>query len=142
MEQEALEILSMVKEGKITPEQGAELLEALKTAGPAAPRPGGKPRFVRVKVNVDPGAESSKKETVAVNLNLPIALADLALKLAEGAKFQQGDQTIVLGEYVKKLSGLDLGTVLQMVKEGAEGKLVDIDVGGGKEHVKVEVIVD
>jgi hypothetical protein len=38
---------------------------------------------------------------------------------------------------------MDVGSILQMVKEGAEGKLVDVNIdepGGGK--VKVEVVVD
>src|SRR5574340_167469 len=116
---EPLEILRMVQEGKITPEQGAQLLEALK-AGPLAslePR-SAKPRFVRVKVDVD----GENNEKVAVNFNVPIALADVALKLAEGAKIQQGDQTIILGDYVKKMSGMDMGTIMQLVKEGASGK--------------------
>jgi len=140
MDQEALEILKMVSEGRITPEQGAQLLEALNTGSVLTLDPGmKKPRFVRVKVNVD----GAKDEKVAVNLNVPIALADIVLKLAEGAKIQQGDQTIQLGEYVKKLSGLDFASLLQMVKEGAEGKLVDVDVKGeNDEQVKVEVTVD
>jgi len=140
MDQEALEILKMVSEGRITPEQGAQLLEALKTGSVITLDPGGKkPRFVRVKVNVD----GAKDEKVAVNLNVPIALADVVLKLAEGAKIQQGGQTIELGEYVKKLSGMDFASLLQMVKEGAEGKLVDVDVKGENgEKVRVEVTVD
>jgi hypothetical protein len=140
MDQEALEILKMVSEGRITAEQGAQLLEALKTGPVSTLDPAGrKPRFVRVKVNVN----GEDGERVAVNLNVPIALADVVLKLAEGAKIQQGDQTIILGDYVKKLSGMDFASLLQMVKEGAEGKLVDVDVKGENgEQVKVEVTVD
>ncbi len=38
---------------------------------------------------------------------------------------------------------MDVASILQMVKEGAEGKLVDVAVGGDDgESVKVEVIVD
>jgi hypothetical protein len=140
MDQEALEILKMVSEGRISPEQGAQLLEALRTSTVTTLDPAGrKPRFVRVRVNVD----GAKDEKVAVNLNVPIALADVVLKIAEGAKIQQGDQTIELGEYVKKLSGMDFASLLQMVKEGAEGKLVDVDVKGeNDEKVRVEVTVD
>jgi hypothetical protein len=140
MEHEALEILNMVREGKVSAEQGAELLEALRTpSAPAVAARGGKPQFVRVKVDIKGG----DKETVAVNVNLPVALADLALKLAEGAKFQHGDRTIVLGDYVKQFSGMDMGTILQLVKDGAQGKLVDVNIGGNDgETVKVEVVVD
>jgi hypothetical protein len=142
MDQEALEILAMVKDGKITPEQGAELLEAMKTptGGTAtAVMSGGKPRFLRVKVDI----QGDKSENVAVNMNVPLALADLALKLAEGAKIQRGDETIHVGEYVKGLSGMDLASVLALVKEGASGKLVDVNIKGENgEQVKVDITVD
>lgn len=140
MDNESLEILQMVREKRVTPEQGAELLAALKSPA-AGERVGGgeRPSFIRVKVNVT-GDDTDK---VTVNLNLPLALADLALKLAEGTKIQRGDETIVLGDYVKQLSGVDLASILQLVKDGAEGKLVDVNVDGTDgEQVQVEVIVD
>ena len=140
MDNESLEILQMVREQRVTPEQGAELLAALKSSG-AAERVGGgeKPSFIRVKVNIT-GEDAEK---VVVNLNLPLALADLALKLAEGAKIQRGEETIELGDYVKKLSGVDLASVMQLVKEGTEGKLVDVNIDGEDgEKVQVEVTVD
>ena len=139
MDQEGLEILKMVQEGRVSAEQGAELLAALKTQASGAPTPGGRAKFVRCRINV----KGENQEKVAINVNLPVGLADLALKMADGMKIQSGDQTIAVGEYVKQLGGMDLGAVLQMVKEGGEGKLVDIDVEGENgEHVKVEVTVD
>lgn len=140
MDNESLEILQMVREKRVTPEQGAELLAALKSHA-AGERVGGgeRPSFIRVKVNVT-GEDAEK---VAINLNLPVALADLALKLSEGAKIQRGDETIVLGDYVKQLSGVDLASIMQLVKDGAEGKLVDVNIDGEDgEKVQVEVIVD
>ena len=140
MDKESLEILEMVKEGRVTPEQGTQLLEALKSQpGAMALSPGEKPRFVRVRVNVAGG----DKEKVAVNVNLPVAMADLALKMLEKAEFTKDGEHIKFGDYMKDLGGMDVATILQMVKEGAEGKLVDIDVQGDDgETVKVEVIVD
>lgn len=140
MDQEALDILAMVQAGKVSPEEGAQLLEALKSPAAVVPAVGGqKAKFVRVRVDI----QGEGKQQVAVNLNLPVALADMALKLAEGAKIQQDGQTIELGEYVKKLAGLDMGTILQLVKDGAAGKLVDVNVvGDNQEQVKVEVTVD
>jgi len=140
MDKESLEILEMVKEGRVTPEQGRQLLEALKSQpGAMALSPGEKPRFVRVRVNVAGG----DKEKVAVNVNLPVAMADLALKMLEKAEFTKDGEHIKFGDYMKDLGGMDVATILQMVKEGAEGKLVDVDIEGNDgEHVKVEVIVD
>lgn len=139
MDQEAMDILNMVREGKVTPEQGAELLEALKSQPSALAAGGERPRFVRVKVNV----EKEDREKVAVNMNLPIAMADLALKVLQDAKITKDGETIQFGDYLKNLQGMDIATILQMVKDGAEGKLVDVDVDGDDgEKVKVEVVVD
>ena len=78
-----------------------------------------------------------------MNCNLPIAMADLALKVLETAKITQEGHTIEFGQYMKDLGGMDVATILQMVKEGAEGKLVDVHVDGDDgEKVSVEVIVD
>ena len=141
MDQEALEILEMVKAEKITAEQGAALLEALKSPTTAAPvlAGGGKPKFIRVRVNVN----EDGGDNVAVNANLPIAMADLGLKLLQDAKFTKDGETVEFGQYLKNLGGMDVSTILQLVKEGAAGKLVDVDVTehGGKK-VKVEVVVD
>jgi uncharacterized protein with von Willebrand factor type A (vWA) domain len=141
MDKESLEILEMVKEGRVTPEQGTQLLEALKSqpSGVAMLSGGEKPKFVRVRVNVAGG----EKEKVAVNVNLPVAMADLALKMLEKAEFTKDGEHIKFGDYMKDLGGMDVATILQMVKEGAEGKLVDVDIEGNDgETVKVEVIVD
>jgi hypothetical protein len=139
MENEALEILNMVKEGKITPEQGSELLEALK-AQPAAPLASGgsRPRFVRVRLNV----REEEKDKVNINVNLPLGLADLALKVANGLKIQSHGETVEVGDYLKNMSGMDIASVLQLVKDGAQGKLVDMDVNDGSDQVKIEVMVD
>ena len=139
---EALEVPRMVQEGKVTPEQGAQLLEALKSQPlSVAASVGEKPRFLRLRVNVR--EREGQGDKVAVNLNLPIAMADLALKMLEKAEFTKAGETIRLGEYLKDLGGMDVSAILQMVKEGAEGKLVDVDVDEeGGDKVKVEVIVD
>ena len=141
-EDEALEVLRMVQEGKVTPEQGAQLLEALKSQPLSVVATAEeKPRFLRVRVNVR--EKEGEENKVSVNANLPIAMADLALKVLEKAEFTKGGETIRLGEYLKDLGGMDVSTILQMVKEGAEGKLVDVNVDGDKgEKVNVEVVVD
>ena len=141
MDQEALEVLRMVKDGTLTPEQGSQMLEALKNPATAvATVPGQKPKFVRVNIDV----HEQEGDAVKVNCNLPIALADLALKMGQFAKITRNGETIELGDYLKQLGGVDIAAVLQMVKDGAEGKLVDIQVNeaGDGDKVKVEVIVD
>ena len=139
MEQEGLEILEMVKDGRVSPEQGAQLLDALKAPTSGALAPGqSRPQFIRVRVHVQEG----DREKVAVNSNIPIALAEVALKMAEGAKITRDGETIVLSDFLKQMGGVNLADILQMVREGAEGKLVDVDVADGDQKVKVEVVVD
>jgi hypothetical protein len=140
MEGEALEILKMVREGQVTPEQGEQLLAALKSGGTALTAGASeRPRFVRVRVDV----KKSGKQKVAVNANLPIAMADLALKMLEGAEFTKDGEKVQFGKYLRELGGMDVSTILQMVKEGAQGKLVDVDIAGDdEEQVRVEVVVD
>jgi hypothetical protein len=139
MEQEAQDILEMVKDGRVSPEQGAQLLEALKAPAPGAlPAGQSKPQFIRVRVHVKQG----DADKVVVNSNIPIALAEVALKMAEGAKITRDGETIVLSDFLKQMGGVNLADILQMVREGAEGKLVDVDVDDGDQQVKVEVVVD
>jgi hypothetical protein len=140
MDNEAMEILKMVREGQVTPEQGHELLAALKSGGSALATTGGeRPRFVRVRVDVKKGGQ----QKVAVNANLPIAMADLALKVLEGAEFTKDGEKVQFGNYLKELGGMEISAILQMVKDGAQGKLVDVDITGDDgEQVKVEVVVD
>lgn len=138
MENEALEILNMVKEGKVTPEQASQLLEALKTQpSVSAGASGSKPRFIHVKINV----REAEKDKVNVNVNLPLSLADLALKVAAGMKFQSHGETFEIGDYLKNLSGVDFASILQLVKDGAQGKLVDVNVDDGGSQVRVEAVV-
>jgi hypothetical protein len=137
MDKESLEILEMVKEGRVTPEQ-ATLRSQPSAVSLAA---GERPRFVRVRVNVN--ERGGEGDQVAVNMNLPVAMADLALKLLQEAKITRDGETIEFGDYLKDLQGMDISAILQLVKEGAEGKLVDVDVADGDgDKVKVEVIVD
>jgi hypothetical protein len=142
VENEALEILKMVRESTVTPEQGQELLAALKSQPAGAMAGGGeRPRFLRVRVNVL--EKEGKGDKVDVNLNLPVAMADVALKMLEQAKITKGGETIQFGDYLKDLQGMDVSAILQMVKEGAEGKLVDVNVDSEDgDKVRVEVIVD
>ncbi len=138
MENEALEILNRVKEGKVTPEQASQLLEALKTQSAVPVAAGGsKARLIHLKVNVHEG----DKDKVNVNVNLPLGLADLALKVATGMKFQSHGETFEIGDYLKNLSGVDFASILQLVKDGAQGKLVDVNVDDNGTQVKVEAFV-
>lgn len=106
---ERIQILGMVEEGKITSSEAMELLNALdENNEEIVPKKDTKWLKVRVKTMDD--------ET-KVNVNIPVALVDVGLKLAK--------------TYDPKLkeSGLDkinIDEILEAVKNGAEGKIVDV----------------
>lgn len=120
---ERIQILGMVEEGKITSSEAMELLNALdENNEEIVPKKETKWLKVRVKTMDD--------ET-KVNVNIPIALVDVGLKLAK--------------TYDPKLkeSGLDkinIDEILEAVKNGAEGKIVDVE--DEESQTKVMVFVE
>lgn len=123
MEAERLKILHMVAHGKITPEQGAELLKAVETSDeePSAPRKGAK--WLRVEVTeLDTGNRK-------VNVRMPFFLAKLGLKMGGKAGLKHGEHD------------LDLSALAQAFEEGLaeENTLVDVTDADKREHVRVWV---
>ena len=120
---ERIQILGMVEEGKITAAEGMELLNALEeTNEEIVPKTEAKWLKVRVKTMDD--------EKTKVNVNLPIALVDVGLKLAKNHNPKL------------KGSGLDkinIEEIVEAVKNGAEGKIVDVEDEDSKTHVQVYV---
>lgn len=118
---ERMRILKMVEEGKITPEEGAKLLAALresrKEQRPSAPsRPVNK-GWLRVRVT-DIATGRTK-----VNVNLPLGLIDagmnIATQFAPEVNFSQIADAVRSGEM--------------------QGKIVDVYDEEGGEHVEVFV---
>ena len=109
-----MQILRMVQEGKVTPEEAAKLLEALEAPLPAVAQESGKLRFIRVKVQDGRGRKN-------VNITLPIGLANLAMR------------------FVPRFTA-DWDGVLEAIKTGTSGKLLDIE--DEDRNAKVEVYVE
>lgn len=122
MSEERTRILQMVSEGKITAEDGVRLLSALSGSGTgSAERPReGPPRWVRVRVT------DMVTGRTRVNVNLPFSLVTAATKL--GARFSP------------QTEDLDWEELITAIKEGASGKIVDVEDDEGGE--KVEVFVE
>jgi len=120
---ERIQILEMVEEGKINTAEAMELLNALKrNQEDIIPKKEAKWLKVRVK---------TMEDETKVNVNIPIALVDVGLKLAK--------------TYDPKLkeSGLDkinIDEILDAVKNGAEGKIVDVE--DEESQTKVLVFVE
>lgn len=135
--EERMKILQMVQEGKISPEDAAQLLEAINVSsapsnasstrrasapfeplGPEGPLgPGRKPRFLRVRVtDTDTGRPR-------VNVRLPISMVSVGLKM--GSKF------------APQVEGLDANQLMQLIENGEIGPIVDVVDEDDGEHVEV-----
>ncbi|MSP11546.1 MAG: hypothetical protein EXR62_01180 [Chloroflexi bacterium] len=122
--EERMQILKMVAEGKITADEGARLLEALgsqrrrtEEQSERASR-GGDRRWLRIRVT------DLKTGRNKVNLNLPIGLVGIGAKL--GARFAAP-------------MNLDVEDILQAVRSGTEGKIIDVEDSEDGERVEIFV---
>jgi len=121
--EERMQILNMVAEGKITAEEGAQLLGALEperkkevrlvSESPSAPR------WFRVRVT---DLETGKNK---VNVNLPMSLVDVGTRM--GARF------------APELEDMDFHDIIEQVKSGAQGKIVEVEDLEGGERVEIYV---
>ena len=122
--EERLKILKMIEEGKISAEEGAKLLAALSEGRrmpgmPMPPRPPGGPRWLRVRVT-DVRSGRSK-----ASVQIPLDLVDAGIKI--GAHF------------APEVEGMDLNNVMQAVRAGMTGKIIDVTNDEEGEHVEIYV---
>jgi hypothetical protein len=122
---ERMQILKMVQEGTITAEEAGKLLSAL-DAGSKEP-PGanrdGKNRWIRVRVT---DLKTGKRK---VSVNIPLGLAEVGARLGMRFGAKQG---VDMGD-------VNLTEILNMVRDGSQGKLVDVEDEEDGEHVEVFV---
>jgi len=107
--EERMKILKMVEDGQISAEEGAKLLAALSSSSrPKAP-PGtatGQAKWFRVRV-MDLTSGRSK-----VNVNIPMSLVNVGIKM--GARF------------APDVEGLDFDEIMEAIRDGVQGKIVDM----------------
>lgn len=145
--EERMKILQMVADGKLTPEDAAQLLEAINTATAASaaasdrPRRGGagqapvgigaenfgpdpnmpglgrRPRWLRVRVT------DTDTGRPRVNVRLPISMVNVGLKM--GSKF------------APQVEGLDADQLMKIIESGEMGQIVDVFDEDDGEHVEV-----
>ena len=132
MNEERMRILRMVSEGKLTPEQAAELLAALDARsgpgpsndenGPAGATGGRRkrPRWLRVRVT------DTQTGQVRVNVNVPFKLVEVGSKL--GARWMPDE-----------LGGVNISELLEAATSGEDGKIVEVTDEESGEHVVVYV---
>jgi hypothetical protein len=123
--EERIKILQMIQDGKISPEDGAKLLEALnRSAGvlrpPLPPRPAGAivddGRYLRVRVT-DTFTGKAK-----VSVNLPLSLVDAGIGIASN--------------FVPGVANVD---IMQAIRSGMTGKVIDVIDEEDGDHVEIFV---
>ncbi len=121
--QERMQILKMIEEGKITPEDGAKLLEALRgtsrgNVSATAQTSGGAARWLVVRVT---DMRTGRRK---VNVNLPISLVGIGARI--GAKFAAP-------------MDIDIQEIMEVVRSGRVGKIIDVEDQADGEHVEIFV---
>ncbi|HBM80029.1 MAG TPA: hypothetical protein DD426_04200 [Clostridiaceae bacterium] len=128
MNDEIKKILKMVEEKKITAEEGEKLIDALDENTykvPAEPlntsQNGSKPKFLRIHVDGDD----------KVDVKIPLSLVEIGMKfgMKVGPKFSP---------QMKELEGIDFQEIIDAVKNGATGKIVDVHTSDETVEIYVE----
>jgi len=123
--EERMKILKMIEEGKLSPEEGTKLIAALSDkSGANSPRvygmPGSSgPMSLRIRVT-DTRTGRSK-----ASVQIPLALVDAGLKI--GAHF------------APEVEGVDMANVMEALRSGMRGKIIDVTDEEDGEHVEIYV---
>ena len=122
LKEERMQILKMIQNGQVSAEEGAKLLAALEggqkseMAANAAATQG---KFLRVRIT-DMSTGRTK-----VNVNVPLALVNIGLKM--GARF------------MPNLDSVDTDEIMQAIRSGMQGKIVDVEDADDGEKVEVYI---
>ncbi len=123
LREERMQILRMIQNGQISAEEGAKLLAALdegKRSDAAANVAATQGKFLRVRVT-DMASGRTK-----VNVNVPLQLVNVGLRM--GARF------------MPDLAGMDAGEIMNAIRSGMQGKIVDVE--DAEDGEKVEVYIE
>ena len=119
MSEERMQILKMLESGQINAREAADLLHALEKPKTAPEPPPTRGRWMRVRVtDVTTGK-------VKVNVNVPMSLVDVGIRM--GARF------------MPKTESYDPQEVLEAIRGGETGKLIDVEDVESGEHVEIYV---
>ena len=125
--EERMKILNLVEQGKVTPEEGVRLIQALeraqsaqvsttRSASRAAPSTPA-PRWLRIRVT------DTLHGKVRVNIRLPVTVLNTGMKL--GARFSP------------ELGQTEIDLIQTAIRSGTTGTVVDVVDDDDHEHVEV-----
>jgi hypothetical protein len=126
MSEEKRIILEMVKDGKISVDEAEQLLEKANPVGSmddthVAKKPNSK-KFLRIRV--------TEEDEVKVNIKIPMALAKVGLKFIPKGKLKVNGEQISADQ------------IMEMIQEGTEGEIVNIDTDDKGKNVKVNIFIE
>ena len=126
MSEEKRMILEMLKDGKISVDEAEQLLEKAQPGESigdteVAKKPSSR-KFLRIRV--------TEEDQEKVNIKIPMALAKVGLKFIPKNKMK------VNGEEINS------DQILEMIKEGTEGEIVNIDASDKGKNVKITIFID
>lgn len=124
-DEERMQILKMLEEGKISAEEAARLLAAL-NAGAEKERPASGPAATgrkkrRVRISVMDGPSGRQKE---VNINLPIGVAKIVGKMK--GKFPH-------------FEGIDLDDIFEAFESNIEGEIIEVQDEEEGKRVRISI---
>ena len=120
---ERMLILRMIEDGKVSAEEGAKLLSSIsqepekRAKSMVSRKNSGGAQWFRVRVS------DSRTGKMKALVNLPIGLMDWGLRV--GAQF------------APEMEGLDLGELSEILRSGADGKIVEVFDEEDGEHVEI-----
>lgn len=120
--EERMKILKMIEEGKLSAEDGAKLLAALtegRQPSQASARAATAGRWLRIRVT-DVASGRSK-----ASVQIPLGLIDAGMKI--GAHF------------APEVEGVDMSNVMEAIRSGMTGKIIDVTDDEDGEHVEMYV---
>ncbi len=121
--EERMKVLKMIEEGKLSAEEGTKLLSAISSGSRLVASPGGLAasgaKWLRVRVT-----DSSTGRSKA-SVQIPLALMDAGMKI--GAHF------------APEIDGVDLSQLMEALRTGMTGKIIDVTDDEDGEHVEIFV---
>lgn len=121
--EERMKILKMIEEGKLSAEEGTKLLAAL--SGPRIPTPPrppghpGAPRWLRIRVT------DTRTGRAKASVQIPLALVDAGMKIG--------------AHYAPEVEGVNMSNVMEAIRSGVTGKIIDVTDEEDGEHVEIYV---
>jgi hypothetical protein len=140
MNEDRRRILGMLAEGKITADEAERLITALERTGPppgpAAPRVGRAPKYLRVEVDADEGDGRPKK----VNIRVPINLLRAGVRL--GALIPPKARDKINAAMARQGMGIDIDQLKPETIEALIEQLAEFTVDMDNERAKVRVFCE